>query len=83
MGFYGFSTRAIIGNIDSAVYAVLFSILAAATVVDIRERRIPDSMVIAGAMLGLTLKLYYPRDGFIDGLIGGATAGFVLLLIYL
>lgn len=76
------SAEALILNYDTSAYAITFCILTAAAITDIRERIIPDSLIIAGAAIGLTLKLYGPMEVFFDGLLGGLTAGSVLLLIY-
>lgn len=63
-------------------YLSVFAILAAAAIIDIRKSIIPDRLVFTGAAAGLILKLFNTRNGFLDGLIGGMTAGLVLLLVY-
>ncbi len=63
-------------------YLAVVVLLTAAAIIDIKERRIPDKLVSAGAAIGLIFSLFDPTGGFLDRLIGGATAGLVLLLIY-
>ncbi len=72
---------AAINNINIASYIVVFAILITASITDIKERRIPDNLIVAGVVIGLALSLYNPEHGFLDGLIGGMTAGLILLLI--
>jgi Flp pilus assembly protein protease CpaA len=58
------------------------ALLSAATIIDIRERRIPDKLVMAGTGIGLAFALLDSDIGGLNRLIGGATSGLVLLLIY-
>ena len=82
MGYYNMILAgAVISNINIASYLVVFAILITASIIDIRERRIPDNLIIAGVVIGLTITLFNPEHGFLDGLIGGTTAGLVMLLI--
>jgi leader peptidase (prepilin peptidase)/N-methyltransferase len=74
-------TQGVISNINIISYLVVFAILSIASIIDIKERRIPDKLIIAGVVIGLGLTLYNPEHGFLDGLMGGMTAGLVLLLI--
>jgi leader peptidase (prepilin peptidase) / N-methyltransferase len=75
-------TGTIISKTDIASYLVVFAILITASIIDIRERRIPNNLIIAGVFTGLALKLYDTEHGLLDGLMGGMSAGLVLLLIY-
>lgn len=73
---------AVINKISTVSNVVVFILLIAASIIDIRERRIPDILIIAGVVAGFILKLYNPEHGVVDGLVGGSTAVLVLLLIY-
>lgn len=72
----------VISKINITSYIVVFAILITASIIDIKERRIPDNLIIAGVVVGLTLTLYNTEHGLMDGLMGGMTAGLVLLLIF-
>ena len=63
-------------------YLAVIVLLTAAAIIDIKERRIPDKLVFAGAAIGLIFSLFDSNRGFLDSLIGGVTAGLVLLLIH-
>lgn len=56
-------------------------LVLAASIIDIRERRIPDKLVLAGAFVGLLISLIDPQRGFLTGLLGGIRAGAVLILV--
>lgn len=58
------------------------AILSFASIFDIRERRIPDWLVSAGAAAGLVLSAFGPERRLQESLLGGITAGSVLLLLY-
>ncbi|MHB1394034.1 MAG: prepilin peptidase [Clostridia bacterium] len=83
MGYYDMilAVAAAVSNINIASYLVVFAILITASIIDIKERRIPDNLIIAGVAIGLALAFHNPEQGFLDGLIGGMTAGLILLLI--
>lgn len=74
-------TATAIGNINIASYLVIFAVLVTAAIIDIKEHIIPDNLIITGVIIGLTLSLYNPQHGFLDGFIGGMTAGLILLVI--
>lgn len=78
MIFNGESTDIIAG----ALYLIVFVILTAAAIIDIRKRIIPDKLVLSGSAAGLILKIFDTKNGFLDGLIGGMAAGLVLLIVY-
>lgn len=73
---------AVVNSFDAALYIVGFALLAAAAVIDIREHRIPDKLIVSGAALCLTIRLLHPGS-LSDSLIGGAGAVLILLLIHL
>ncbi|KUO69934.1 MAG: hypothetical protein APF77_17480 [Clostridia bacterium BRH_c25] len=60
----------------------LAAMLITAAIVDIRERRIPDKLVLIGAAAGLVFSMLDPQRGLLDSAMGGMTAGLVLLLIH-
>lgn len=70
-----------LSKINITSYIVVFAILITASIIDIKERRIPDNLIIAGLVIGLTLALYNTEHSLTDGLMAGVTAGLVLLLI--
>lgn len=70
------------GNISLLSNAAAVSFLALASIIDIRERRIPDRLVMAGASTGLVFSLFNQDRGLADSLMGGITSSFVLLLVY-
>lgn len=63
-------------------YITVVVLLFAASIIDIRERRIPDKLVLAGAAGGLAFVLINPQIDLLNSLMGGVTAGVVLLLVY-
>lgn len=69
-------------NIRLLSYFAVIAFLIAAAIIDIRERRIPDKLVLAGVTIGLVFSLFDPNRDIFSSLIGGTTAGLVLLLIY-
>ena len=56
-------------------YFTVVVLLIAAAIIDIRQRRIPDKLVLAGTAAGLGFSLLDPRIEFLTSLIGGMTAG--------
>lgn len=64
-------------------YIVAFAVLAGAAFIDIRERRIPDRLIIAGIAAGIAVRLLGPQGGITDGIIGGISAFAVLLAVHL
>jgi leader peptidase (prepilin peptidase)/N-methyltransferase len=69
-------------NIRLLSHGTVIALLSAATIIDIREHRISDKLVLAGAGIGLVFALLDPNRGGLDRLMGGVAAGLVLLLIY-
>ncbi len=63
-------------------YLTIIIILVAAAIIDIRKKRIPDKLVLAGTVAGLAFVLIDPQREFLSSILGGATAGLVLLLIH-
>ena len=63
-------------------YLTIIILLAAAAIIDIRKKRIPDKLVLAGTVAGLAFVLIDPQREFLSSILGGATAGLVLLLIH-
>jgi Flp pilus assembly protein protease CpaA len=70
------------GNRELLSFAAVTFLLIAAAVIDIRERRIPDSLILAGVATGIILSLLEKDKGLLKGLLGGAAVGALLLLIY-
>jgi leader peptidase (prepilin peptidase)/N-methyltransferase len=66
-----------------SLYIVVFTVLLAAAVIDIREHRIPDRLIIAGIAAGVAARLVNPGSRLQDGIIGGVSAFAVLLVIHL
>lgn len=60
----------------------VIALLSAATIIDVREHRIPDKLVLAGAAIGVAFSALDTYKGFLNRLLGGVTAGLVLILIY-
>ncbi len=63
-------------------YLTMVILLSAAAIIDIRKKRIPDKLVLAGTVAGLAFVLIDPQREFLSSILGGATAGLVLLLIH-
>ena len=63
-------------------YLTIVILLSAAAIIDIRKKRIPDKLVLAGTVAGLAFVLIDPQREFLSSILGGATAGLVLLLIH-
>jgi len=63
-------------------YLAIVILLAAAAIIDIRKKRIPDKLVLAGTVAGLAFVLIDPQREFLNSILGGVTAGLVLLLIH-
>lgn len=60
--------------------ALLLLFLAAAVITDLRARIIPNALVLAGALTGLSLAALHPEGiGFLSGL-GGLALGLAILL---
>ena len=64
-------------------YGVLFLLLIAVSLIDLDHQIIPDSLVIAGAIAGLTMNIAGAGIGIVEGLLGALTGGGILLLIAL
>ncbi|HWR61221.1 MAG TPA: A24 family peptidase [Clostridia bacterium] len=58
------------------------AVVAAAAFIDIRTRRIPDRLVLAATAAGLFFLFAGQGRGWPDGLLGGFTAGLVMLLVH-
>jgi len=66
--------------VDLLTMALLLPFLAGAVVTDLRARRIPNALVLAGALAGLALAAAHPEGiGFLRGL-GGLALGLVMFL---
>ncbi|MEA4846995.1 MAG: A24 family peptidase [Clostridiaceae bacterium] len=63
-------------------YFMVIVLLIAASIIDIRERRIPDKLVLTGTAAGLGFSLLDPQIELSTSLMGGMTAGLVLLLVH-
>lgn len=63
-------------------YFTVIAMLAAAAIIDISTRRIPDRLVLAGAAAGMFFLLFDTYRGLLNGLMGGITAGLVLLVVH-
>ena len=74
--------RILTDNARELSYFAVIALLILAAIIDVREYRIPDKLVVVGAVVGLTFSLFDPPRGFLNSLIGGVAAGIVLLLIY-
>lgn len=70
------------GNNRLLQYFTVISLLIAASVFDVREYRIPNNLVRAGAAIGLFFSLFDTEGGFVGSIIGGTAAVIVLLLIH-
>lgn len=68
-----------IGTISSII---AITMLTSAAVIDIRTHRIPDRLVLAGALAGLLFLLFDAQRGLVNGLIGGITSGLSMLLVH-
>lgn len=68
-----------IGTVSNAA---ALAILILAAVIDIRTRRISDSLVLTGAAVGLVLLLFDSQRGLSGGLQGGITAGMIMFLLH-
>lgn len=60
----------------------VIAMLAAAAVIDIRTRRIPDRLVLAGAAAGSIFLLLDVQRGSLSGLMGGMTAGLLMFFVH-
>ncbi len=67
---------------ENLSYIAVISMLMTASVIDIRERYIPDALVLAGASGGIVLALLDIGKGLTSCLIGGMTAVLVLMFIH-
>lgn len=74
--------RILTDNARGLSYFAVIALLIAAAIIDVKEYRIPDKLVVAGAAVGLAFSLFDPPRGFLNSIIGGATAELVSLLIY-
>lgn len=63
-------------------YLAVIVLLTVAAIIDVRERRIPDKLVMTGAAAGLVFSLFDLSGGILNRLMGGVTAGLVLFFIY-
>lgn len=70
------------GNIGLLSYAAVIAMLSIAAVVDIKEHRIPDVLILAGTATGLIFSLLDPRKGVLSSFMGGMTVGLILLVIH-
>ena len=80
--FYTILVSILMNNTRMISYFAVIPLLIAATVIDIRERRIPDKLVLAGVAAGMVITQTDPSRRFTDSLMGGISAGIVLLLIH-
>lgn len=64
-------------------YGALFLVLIAVSFIDLDHQIIPDSLVIAGAVVGLGMNIAGAGIGIVDGVLGALTGGGILLLIAL
>lgn len=63
---------------DFLIFAVLTAVLLALSVIDIQTLRLPNSIVLTGAIIGIVLTIALKRDWWLDMIAGGA-AGLGLL----
>lgn len=69
-------------NAENITNMTLVAFAALAAFIDIRTRRVPDRLILTAAMAGIAF-LYVDQDGgWLDGLLGGAAAGLILLLVH-
>jgi leader peptidase (prepilin peptidase)/N-methyltransferase len=64
-------------------YGALFLLLIAIGFIDFDHQIIPDSLVIAGALVGLGMNIAGAGIGIVNGLLGALAGGGILLLIAL
>jgi prepilin signal peptidase PulO-like enzyme (type II secretory pathway) len=65
-------------------YISLCSILCIASVIDIKNQKIPNPLIIAAASLGLGSTLFYPNlNSIIDSILGAISAILLLGLIFI
>ncbi|MDI3269663.1 MAG: A24 family peptidase [Bacillota bacterium] len=63
--------------------AVLVGVLLGASIVDVKQRRIPNLLNLAGALLAFTFSLLGGKSFFWSSLKGSLTVFFLLLLLHL
>lgn len=63
-------------------YFAVITLLIVATIIDLREYKIPNKLVLAGAFVGLAFSLLDSPRGFLNSIAGGITVGLILLMIY-
>lgn len=69
-------------NIYFYLYTIFFALMLAASVIDIRQRLIPDPLVIAGCLIGIGGSLLTPLPGWTNAVIG-MVAGVLVPLVML
>lgn len=63
-------------------YLAVIILLIAASVIDFKEHRIPDKLIVVGTVIGLVFSLINSYKGLLNGLIGGIAVTLVLLLVF-
>jgi prepilin signal peptidase PulO-like enzyme (type II secretory pathway) len=74
--------RAVSDNAWTLSYFTVILLLVTAAIIDVREGRIPDKLVVAGIALGLAFSLFDSSGDILNSIMGGMASGLVLLLIY-
>lgn len=69
-------------SIGTVSHIAAVAMLISAAVIDIRTRRIPDGLLMAGAVAGVLFLLFDTRKVLLDGLTGGITAGLLMFLVH-
>lgn len=82
LSFNAIFTTVLKNNSGVLSYFAVIILLIAASVIDLREHRIPDKLIAVGTVLGLVFSLLDPYKGLLNSLIGGITSALVLLLIF-
>lgn len=80
--FYLIIAPVLAGNTGLFSYFAVITLLITASIIDVREHRIPDRLVLAGVIIGLIFTLLDPGREFLDSVLGGMAARLMLLLIY-
>lgn len=70
-------------TLDSLSTAVLLTVLIAAAVIDMKRHRLPNTLTVSAALLGLIFQYgLHGWSGFLNGLAGFCTGLFILLPFY-
>lgn len=77
--FFGL-TVALGASPHRAANLILVAVLASAAVIDLKERRVPNWLVLAGALLAICIYAVTDRDYLPEALLAAVAAGSLLLL---